>query len=222
MEASAHVLPCFQAPVHPWSFTCSLVWNQLQESSCHPLLLCQPYPSGSHQSLALTEGNSISCDGQTETEGQLKSLFCSFPLSSCSLEMHKFSPILGSLCTVRMGEGFYLSRSSLLQWGGKGQKGNTYQGEGCTFPWSSSALVLLPKMQLGAWEVVPCWMVCDVLLAKSDSNNETSLSFSAAICSGPTTVAISGFYQTCGLIPSTPRGRREGERGRRRGMEYGR
>lgn len=47
------------------------------ESSCHPLLLCQPYSYGSHQILALTEGNSISCDGQTETEGQLKSLFSS-------------------------------------------------------------------------------------------------------------------------------------------------
>lgn len=37
VEASAHVLSCFQAPVHPCSLTCSLVWNQLQKAA---VILC--------------------------------------------------------------------------------------------------------------------------------------------------------------------------------------
>lgn len=37
VEASAHVLPCIQAPVHPCSLTCSLVWNQLQKAA---VILC--------------------------------------------------------------------------------------------------------------------------------------------------------------------------------------
>lgn len=37
VEVSAHVLPCFQAPVHPCSLTCSLVWNQLQKAA---VILC--------------------------------------------------------------------------------------------------------------------------------------------------------------------------------------
>lgn len=37
VEASVHLLPCFQAPVHPCSLTCSLVWNQLQKAA---VILC--------------------------------------------------------------------------------------------------------------------------------------------------------------------------------------
>lgn len=59
-------------------------------------------------------------------------------------------------------------------------------------------------------------------MAKCNSNNEISLSFPAAICSVPTTLAISHFYQTCGLIPSMPRGRRRrGKRWEGRKRELG-
>lgn len=37
VERSAHVPACSQAPVHPCSLTCSLVWNQLQKAA---VILC--------------------------------------------------------------------------------------------------------------------------------------------------------------------------------------
>lgn len=119
VERSAHVPACSQAPVHPCSLTCSLVWNQLQKAA---VILC--YSASPILKAAIKVWHWLKAIQLAVTVKQKLrvnwNLFFSpllLALSYFYLEpwREKFTSVLGRVWGVRMQEGCHLHGKSSLQ-----------------------------------------------------------------------------------------------------------
>lgn len=168
METSTHVLACLQAPVHPCTLTCSLVWNQLQKAA---VILC--YSASSILKAAIKVWHWLKAIQLTVTVKQKLrvnwSLFCCccfFP--SCSLVSSwnlkaKIQPYLWKVLAGK-NERRMLPMEESPHWclPKKGWKGNAHLGARRIFSQSWQPSCCLLKIH-SAWAVAPYWMTWDVL-----------------------------------------------------------
>ena len=164
VEVSAHVHPYFQAPVHPWWLTCSLVWNQLQKAAVVLCYFASPILKAAIKAWRWLKAIQLAVTVKQKPRVNWN-LFFLPPPPHFHLEAWRRRSSLPSwevFWGVRVGGRWCPHRRSLVQWRRDTRRGIQTREREVFSLRPAQLLCCLLKMH-GAQKAVPRWMACDVL-----------------------------------------------------------